>query len=192
MASKRNGAVAYATEASVRALASDMSALRSEVGQLDARVGQLDARVGQLDASVTRLDARIGDVETRLSDKINFVGAMVEQLVSDMRVYVEGTRGEVEALKRSWAEAQRQIELRIFDLEDVVRRRSRDLGALEKEVAKVRADLEAERASMNSVRDDLVKWKCDGGELPPIIARHDARFDALEQRLAAVEARLRE
>ena len=184
MASKRNGAVAYATEASVRALASDMNALRSEVGQLDARVGQLDA-------SVTRLDARIGDVETRLSDKIHFVGALVEQFRSEMKLYAEGFRGELDALKGRWAEAERRAEIRVADLEDVLRRRSRDLGAVEKEIATVRADMERDRAAMNVFRDDLRKWIGDGGELQPIIARHNARFDALEQRLAAVEARLR-
>lgn len=36
---------------------------------------------------------------------------------------------------------------------------------------------------MNAVRDDLVEWQIDRGAFPPLIAQHNARFDALERRL---------
>src|SRR6185312_6690056 len=212
MPSKRNGAVVYATEASVRAVEAQVASLDTQVKGLDTQVKGLDTQVKGLDtqvkgldtqvkgldtqvkgldAKVERLDVRITDVEARLTDKINFVGALVEQVRSDMKVYVEGARSDIDATKARWADAQRALETRILDLEDVVRRGSRSTRAVEKDLGAVRGDIDELRARMNSVRDDLVKWGFGGGELPPVIAQHNARFDEHERRLAAIEARLR-
>ena len=209
MPSKRNGAIAYATEASVRAVESQIKELDTQVKGLDTQVKDLDTQVKDLDTQVKGLDtqvkgldtqvkgldtdlkARMTDLDARLTDKIHFVGALVERLDSKMNVYVEAARGEIDATNARWAEAARQAETRVADLEDVVRQSSRSLRKVEKELASVRADVDGQRATMNAVRDDLVKWGFDKGELPPAIAQHNARFDELDRRLAALESRVR-
>jgi chromosome segregation ATPase len=206
MPSKRSGAAAYATESSLRAVEADVKRLSSQVAQLDTKVEQLDTKVErldtrlethvkQLDTNMKQIDAKLEwkmtDLEARLFDEIHFVGALVERLDAKMTTLSEGLRGEVTWLKERWAEGERRLEVRVLDLEDVVRRGSRSGRALDDVVKSIRADLASLRAEMNEVRDDLVKWQCDGGELPPIIAEHNARFDDLERRLVAIERRLR-
>jgi chromosome segregation ATPase len=134
----------------------------------------------------------VGDGTPSTKASIRAIGVVLEQLQSQMTTVLEAVTGSTRSLRADMAGLEARLGERIAVLEQVVRQNSADIATLKQDVAALKQDVAG-------LKNDVADLKKEVADLRHEVARlrHDfdhreerGRMDALELRVASLEARL--